>query len=422
MRVPKRAALVWVGLVVAATVFGVLDVRRRARLDRGPKHHRTDLTVYLAASEALRDGADPYEARSPRGWRYVYPPLLAILATPLLALPVPTAALVVYALSIAALLGAWRWLAASFDGGRGRAAAAWALLLSAPFLLQTLQRGQVTIFLLAAQAGALLLLTRGRDALAGVVLALGTALRLTPILPAAMVALAGLVGAGRSGWRAALRFPAGVLLGLAVGFAVVPVLALGPDRALEVTERWLESSRDVYAAGPGALADLERDYAIDEFSHKNQGVRRVAATWAGVDPGDAAGMAAIDRLALGVAIAVAALAVLLSVRTMRDRAAPSYRRSYAIGVMLPVLVTRYAWPVHFAVAPVLLAAALARAPRPWRSAATVAFGAGMVLFYLGHLDAFRSLAEGGSLLLGTAVAIALLPLHGRRDVSGRPAT
>lgn len=66
--------IVVAALLVAAVAFGWFDVRERARLDRGLKRHRTDFTVYTAAAEALEAGRDPYDARSPRGWRYVYPP------------------------------------------------------------------------------------------------------------------------------------------------------------------------------------------------------------------------------------------------------------------------------------------------------------------------------------------------------------
>ena len=57
--------------VLAIAAFGWFDVRQRARTDRGTSAHRTDLTVYTAAAEALATGHDPYDARSPRGWRSV---------------------------------------------------------------------------------------------------------------------------------------------------------------------------------------------------------------------------------------------------------------------------------------------------------------------------------------------------------------
>src|SRR5262249_5086991 len=154
----------------------------RARLDRGTRAHHTDFTVYTAASEALYAGGDPYDARSPRGWRYVYPPLLAIAMRPLLFLDVPDAAFVWYLVSVVALVAGIACVALSIGVPHGRRAAAIGLLLAAPFFVQSLQRGQVTVVLLALQTGAVLALVRGRDVLAGFLLAVGVALRLTPLL------------------------------------------------------------------------------------------------------------------------------------------------------------------------------------------------------------------------------------------------
>ena len=110
--VSRRAGLL-ILLALAASAYGLLDVRQRARIDRGVKRHRTDFTVYQYAARALAVGDDPYEATNPRGYRYVYPPLLAVLLLPLAAWEPPAAALVWFALSMLAFVGAlWaasRW-------------------------------------------------------------------------------------------------------------------------------------------------------------------------------------------------------------------------------------------------------------------------------------------------------------------------
>ena len=244
-----------------------------------------------------------------------------------------------------------------------------ALALCAPFVGQCLQRGQVATLLLASQVGALVCLRRGRDVTAGLLLAVGVALRLTPLLLAGMVGIACVrrfLGGER---KAALRFPAGLLAGLVLAFVVVPVLALGPARAREVTARWLEVGRDVYASEPGRLADLDRDYAIDEHSPKNQGVRRVLATVTGWATGagftggrpalDDAQTRGVDLGAFGVAGAAALLAAILGWTRLRDPASPAFRAAFAVGGLLPVLVTRYAWPVHYVLAFPVLAEAFA---------------------------------------------------------------
>src|SRR5258708_19302962 len=77
----------WLLAVLALTVWGLTDVRNRGRIDPDdPLAHKTDLTVYTEAGAAFFDGRNPYDVSNPRGWRYLYPPLLAILMAPLAAL------------------------------------------------------------------------------------------------------------------------------------------------------------------------------------------------------------------------------------------------------------------------------------------------------------------------------------------------
>ncbi|MCC7138474.1 MAG: DUF2029 domain-containing protein [Planctomycetes bacterium] len=415
----RPRVLVVVALAVAAAAFGWFDVRQRARLDRGPKYHRTDLTVYLAAADALARGDDPYEARSPRGWRYVYPPFLAVVARPLTALDVPDAALVWYALSVGALVAGALAVARSLGGGAGAGrASALALALAGPFVVQTLQRGQVTLFLLAVQAGATLAFLRGRDGRAGALLALGAALRLTPLLPAALLGLAALRAFVRGEHAPLRRLALGLAGGLALTFVVVPLVALGPSRALEVTQRWARSTADVYAPSPGEQADLARDYDVNEWSFKNQGVRRVAGTVGARladEPLDARGRpqaegreAAADRVALVVAALALAGAVALGWRRVGARG-DGDRAALAVAGLLPALVTRYVWPVHLVVAVPLLAEGLRPgAPRAAR-AAVVGLVAGTALFYAAHaVGALRPLADAGVLLVAVAVALVLV--------------
>lgn len=422
----KTAILIAAG-VVAALVFGLFDVRQRARLDRGLSRHRTDFTVYTAASEAMFAGEDPYTARSPRGWRYVYPPLLAIVVRPLTFLSVPDAAFAWYLLSVVALVVAALLLVRAIGPPTGRLSVFVALVICAGFLLQTFQRGQVTIFLLALQVGGLVCAMKGKGAWSGLLLALGVALRLTPLLPAAMVGIGALAARDP---RRVLAYGAGGVAGLVIGFLVVPVVALGPARALEVTKRWVEVSREVYAAEPGQAADLERDFAIREHSFKNQGVRRVLATWTAWITGaslDDTGKpelgdreADVDAAATGVALAVGLLALVIAARGMRDPTSARFRRYFAVGMLLPVLVTRYAWPIHFVVAIPFVAECVNGLPRSWSLPAAIVFLAGMGLFYAAHLPDYRVLADAGCLALAVVVAIGLA-LFSQADPMPRPA-
>ena len=108
-----------VGLLVAATIWGLVDVRRRGYpYPESPQEHKTDLTVYTGAGGAFFDGRPPYEVRNPRGWTYVYPPILALLLAPLAALPMQDQSTVWFFLclwmcwgAIASACGSWRWSA-----------------------------------------------------------------------------------------------------------------------------------------------------------------------------------------------------------------------------------------------------------------------------------------------------------------------
>jgi len=429
---PSPAVLV-LSVVVVALVFGLVGVRERARTDLGAKAHHTDFTVYTAAATALADGADPYDARSPRGWRYVYPPLLAIAFRPLTWLSDPNGAFVWYVVCVLALAYALVETARAIGGRAGRTAVAAAFLVCLLFVGQTFQRGQVTTILLALQVGALVALARRRDVLAGVVLALGVALRLTPLLPAGVVGIACLRRLLGGEGRAALRFPLGFVAGLVLWFAVVPAALLGPARAVEVTKRWLEVGREVYASAPGALADLSGDYGVKEHVYKNQGVRRVAGTWSGwvscapftgerPELGD--GWASVDRFAFAVAALVGVFALVTGWRRFRAPTDAGTRLAYAAACLAPVLVTRYAWPVHYAVAIPFLAEAFAS---PRRSAARLGFyvfAAGTIFFALGYLgaaDVLRLPARAGVLAIATVTAILLaLGLRHVASLGGLP--
>lgn len=80
----RRHWAVFLGLVVALAVWCAVDVSRRARVDRAhPGLHMTDVTVYTEAGLAFFDGREPYEVANIRGWKYLYPPLFALVVAPL---------------------------------------------------------------------------------------------------------------------------------------------------------------------------------------------------------------------------------------------------------------------------------------------------------------------------------------------------
>lgn len=95
-------------LAIALLAWGWLDVRQRgyAWPDR-PDDHKTDLTVYTEAGAAFFDGRAPYEVANPRGWIYLYPPLLALLVAPLGYLEPQNQVFVWYLISLGFCLGCY---------------------------------------------------------------------------------------------------------------------------------------------------------------------------------------------------------------------------------------------------------------------------------------------------------------------------
>ena len=412
----RRRSQLWIALVVLVVAAGyfVVDVRQRARIDRGVKRHRTDFTVYQYAARALEVGEDPYEARNPRGYRYVYPPLLAVLLMPIAAWEPPDAALVFFVLSAASLLYAvlalLRFRPVRGGPALGRAALLVAAITCLGFAHQGFQRGQITHVLLALHVAALLSLHRERYGLAGFWLALGGALRLTPLLAAAAVGLGLLACARRRGFGPSLRFGGGLSIGLVLGFVLVPVVALGPARAKAVSARWLDVTSSVYAENEA----LGEGYRINEWRFKNQAPRRVYGTWAGWCEGapfererpdlSLAGERIVNGAASGTTLALLLLSLLSGFFFLRDPGTTRYASVFAALTLLPVLMTRYTWPTHYLLA--LPAVALAAAPLwngcPLRRTRWILL-AGTLLFYAAHAAPLQVLGEAGCLLLACVV-------------------
>ena len=105
----------------------------------------------------------------------------------------------------------------------------------------------------------------------------------------------------------------------------------------------------------------------------------------------------------------------LALRWMGDPTSAAFRRAYAIGVLLPFFVTRYAWPIHAVLAIPFLAECLAGARRAWSLAsAAVALGA-TGFFYAAHAPSLHVLGDAGVLLLGLALAVGLAVARGPTD-------
>lgn len=254
-----RAKKQWIiGILLGATIWGFVDVRRRGfpNLD-----HKTDLTVYTEAGAAFFDGRPPYYVCNPRGWTYVYPPIFAMMLAPLHILPMQEQALAWFFLCLAMCWGIYRECARiialvykpedvqpGWFPWLGTVAVLTALLP----ILNCLQRGQVTIVVLYLLVlGTRLVLSNQslwRPMLGGIVLALAITIKIVPILPAAFLLFVQLV-CFLSAWQhkqpafaqLGKRWTAsmiGVVIGLPLFFFLVPAALVGWDANLRHLNTW----------------------------------------------------------------------------------------------------------------------------------------------------------------------------------------
>jgi hypothetical protein len=276
---PSKPRMCWrltswqwlVALLLAATVWGLVDVRRRGYpYPQSPQEHRSDLTVYTEAGAAFFDGRPPYEVSNPRGWTYLYPPLFALLLAPLHVLPMQDQVTVWFFLS---LLFCWgccyecRRIVECARSDDSKLAAAWprwfpwlAVAAVAVALLPTLnclQRGQVGLVKLYLLLLGLRLLLSGRSYrwwfAGGLVLALPIVLKIIPVLPVGFLFFLQVVEWARSRRRCPVSArtlgqpPAGPRLaastlglccGLVLFFLLVPAALIGWNANLRHLDTW----------------------------------------------------------------------------------------------------------------------------------------------------------------------------------------
>lgn len=99
---PGARKAFWGFLLLVLVSCGYSAVYRAAW---SPKE-RTDYTVYLAAGQAVLDGADIYKVQNSRGWNYVYPPPFALALAPLPYLSVAAGTALWFILEVVSLTAA----------------------------------------------------------------------------------------------------------------------------------------------------------------------------------------------------------------------------------------------------------------------------------------------------------------------------
>lgn len=272
-RLPNWGRIGIIVLIIACGGFTALTLYRSAFAER----RMTDAGVYFRASWAVRAGVDPYTVLDDNGWSYTYPPTLAVLLTPLADAPPGEGRsfmLPYWASTTIWLVASWAFLAVAAvwiaraveESSPDPAQRSWPrgsirwwqhrvhpLLLCLVGVCATVSRGQVNLILLMFLAGMLLCIVRGKRFGAGMWLAAATCLK---VIPAFLLIFAL--------WKRDTRQVAGFAVGMVLLLGVVPAIMVGPQRAVEMNRRFLDTMiLPRYGNGQDQSKVLEHDLAID---------------------------------------------------------------------------------------------------------------------------------------------------------------
>jgi alpha-1,2-mannosyltransferase len=267
-----------------------------------------DLDVFLRAAWAVRNDADIYAITSDNDWHYLYPPLYAILMTPLADPPknvVPTgyvpykySVAICFLISLLSLFIGVHTLASAmedrvFTAGQPAYCRRWWLLRILPVVIcflpigHTLMRGQVNVIVLAMLCAATAGWIRGQSVRAGGWLAFAICIKVIPVY----LLVYPICKLDR---RALLGCAAGCFLGL----ALIPLGVFGPERT--------KAHYDTYAkAFFGPFLNLTKDERNKEEIAQTDsvGVRNALHNWMYPDvsnrPEDMHAAAQLTYLGLG---------------------------------------------------------------------------------------------------------------------------
>jgi alpha-1,2-mannosyltransferase len=192
--------------------------------------HRSAINRWAPLIQSMEAGEDIH-----KNYNYPNPPIMAVLLWPvseLITFNPALGALIWFYLKVAMALACMVWVFRLVESPE-KPFPAWAkgltVVLSIRPILGDLTHGNVNIFILFLVIGSLTAFARGHDFLAGVLLALAIACKVTPAL-----------FVGYFLWKRAWRVLAGCGAGLGLFFFLVPALFLGWSQNLHALRSWVE--------------------------------------------------------------------------------------------------------------------------------------------------------------------------------------
>jgi len=368
-----------------------------------------DFAGYLAVGQLVLDGRHIYLEAPPRV--NTWPPFFSLLCVPLALLAGPTPYLARgawIALNVGLLLLVLHLLARLVHGrpltlgatGPGLSLAAPALLvpllLTGRYVLANFEHLQINLALFALVLGGLYLVVTGRPAAGGVLIGLGAAIKVMPVVFVLYLAY-------RRRWRAAAAAAVA-----AAAFSLSPVLVFGVERFRDYLVAW----RAAIAAGWGAGRMNQSVFAMwDRFL----GHHLVPFTARGADEIPESG----EPVAL-VAVAVTlGIVALLALRAFRRRTGPAgwpMLAEWSVVFVVAALFGPVTWKAYLVVLllPNTLLFAAWRDPAVDAESQRTAGAVLLVAFLLGGLTAHgivgRAVAE--RLEMTSMVTVAALVLLG----------
>ena len=220
----NRAILVNALFLILMIIVAGFTVYRAAFNDI----ERTDFTVYTEAARHALAGMDIYTAENSRGWRYVYPPIFAIMMIPLYLMPLSMASLGWCAISFLCI---WLIYKYCLDFLHPKSAQVYAAIFvfGVP-LIGGIMRGQVSILVSLLVISSVIFFSKEKDFLAGVLLACATMLK---VYPAAMLGYFVIY----KNWKSLYGFTLTILvLGL-----LIPVCVLGIQGTIDNYQSWINT-------------------------------------------------------------------------------------------------------------------------------------------------------------------------------------
>jgi hypothetical protein len=207
-----------------------------------------DFALHWRFGERFARGAWLYEG----GMHKPYPPAWALASSVLTVGPMPVVRAALYPLGLAPLV-ALLWMLHRMTAARlplDRERAAWAaglgVVLASRFVIRELPECGANLTIVALAWAGIFLWWRGREGAGAVALGLSIALKCTPALFVAYLA-----------WKRQWRM-AGLTVAAAIGFAVLPIVRMGPESYAHHVGFWMRNAaKGLTAASPiwGVLDD-----------------------------------------------------------------------------------------------------------------------------------------------------------------------